>query len=65
MPAKKIESKLLFDRLLKAETEAEVTQVLQSESLLDDAYWKPLGDIQNNWSIAGNQQAEAAQAVAE
>ena len=32
---------------------------------MDDANWKALGDIQNNWSIAGNQQAEAAQSVAE
>ncbi len=61
----KTNPKDLFDRLLKAEHEDEVTKILQNENLLADANWRPLGDIQNNWSIAGNQQAEAAQAVAE
>jgi len=64
-PTNKIDAKALFERLLKADQEAEVTQILTESLLLDDQYWKPLGGIENNWSIAGNQQSEAAQAVAE
>lgn len=61
----KIDPQALFERLLKADQENEVTAILQELSLLGEDNWKPLGGIENNWSIAGNQQAEAAQAVAE
>jgi hypothetical protein len=33
--------------------------------MLDEAYWFPLGDIENNWSTAGNQQTAAAAALVE
>src|SRR5688572_18661162 len=55
----------LFDKLLKAESEDAVTGILKQHDLFREDHWKPLGDIENNWTIAGNQQAEAPQAVAE
>jgi len=61
----KIDPKRLFERLLKADHEEEVTKILTDCDLLGETNWKPLGEIENNWTIAGNQQAEATQAVAE
>lgn len=52
--------------LLRAETEAEVTQILEAGGMLkNEDDWKPLGDTENNWSAAGNQQSAAAGALVE
>ena len=43
--------------LAKAETENAVIDLLKNEGFWDDySYWRPLGDIGNNYSIIGNQQ---------
>lgn len=52
--------------LLRAESEAEVTQILEAGGMLkNEDDWKPLGDTENNWSAAGNQQSAAAGALVE
>lgn len=61
----KPEPRALFDRLLKADNEEQVTAILTDSALLTDDCWQPLGGIENNWSIAGNQQSDPAQALAE
>ena len=56
----------LFHALLHSETEDQVTAVLQNRGLLqNEAYWLPLGEMENNWSAAGNQQSAAAAALVE
>jgi hypothetical protein len=55
----------LCDRLLKAETEAEVTAVLTEFGLMDPRHWKPLGGIPNNRSIVNNQQQDPTGAFVE
>lgn len=55
----------LFYSFLRAETEDEVTQILQTRNMLNEADWKPLGDTENNWGAAGNQQSAAAAALVE
>ncbi len=60
-------SRELFDRLMHAEHEDEVDQVLTvaGYNLENEAVWKPLGDIENNFSTVANQQAEATGALVE
>lgn len=56
----------LFYALLKAETEDDVTKILTEAELLScDDDWKSLGEFDNNWSLAGNQQSAAAAALVE
>src|SRR5438876_11128595 len=56
----------LFYELLNAEIEDQVTKVLEERGMLaDEDDWKPLGDTENNWSAAGNQQSAAAGALVE
>src|SRR6266851_3261464 len=56
----------LFYALLHAETEDQVTKVLEERRMLtNEDNWKPLGDTENNWSAAGNQQSAAAGALVE
>jgi hypothetical protein len=55
----------LFYSLLHAETEDSVTEILKSRDLLSADNWKPLGEMENNWSMAGNQQTAAAAALVE
>jgi hypothetical protein len=53
-------------RLLKCESEVEVTSILKEFGFLDDeSCWKDLGDSPANWSIAGNQQAYSTSALVE
>jgi hypothetical protein len=59
------EAEQLFYALLHAETEDEVTALLSTRSMLSPADWKPLGEMENNWSMAGNQQTAAAAALVE
>lgn len=52
--------------LLKCDNENEVSDILKSKGYLDnDEYWKPLGNIIENFSIVGNQQNAAVAALAE
>lgn len=57
----------LFESLLHAETESEVDRVLHEAglSLENEAVWKPLGNMENNFSTVGNQQTEATAALVE
>jgi len=60
------ESESLFYRLLRAEDEGSVTDILRQAGLLDDeAQWLPLGGMENNFGIVGNQQTDATAALAE
>ncbi|MEL7167749.1 MAG: hypothetical protein AAGN64_00225 [Bacteroidota bacterium] len=59
--------KTLFDRLLRAEHEDDVEQILAEAGYgLDDlSVWRPLGDLENNFSVVGNQQSEPTGAMVE
>jgi hypothetical protein len=59
------DSEELFYSLLHAETEEAVTEILKRRNLLSADDWKPLGEMENNWSLAGNQQTAAAAALVE
>jgi len=53
-------------RLLKAEAEEEVVDILKKQDFWNDrSVWKPYGDIQNNRSIVSNQQSSAVAALVE
>src|SRR5947209_4112672 len=51
--------------LVRADHEDEVLGILAHHGLDDDRHWLPLGGIENNLSIAGNQQSSATAAVVE
>jgi hypothetical protein len=55
----------LFYELLKAESEEQVTTILTERGMLDEGDWQPLGETENNWSSAGNQQSAASGALVE
>lgn len=57
----------LFERLLHAELEDEVDKILHGAgfSLENESVWRPLGDMENNFSTVGNQQTEATAALVE
>lgn len=57
----------LFDQLLTAEDEREADRILVRAGLgLDnETAWRPLGDMENNFSTVGNQQTEATAALVE
>lgn len=56
----------IFYVLLHAEGEADVLEVLQRYDLLDDrSVWQPLGGLENNFAIVGNQQTEPTAALVE
>ncbi len=56
----------LFYALLRAESEDEVFQAMTQRGMLKNpSDWKSLGDMENNWSAAGNQQSAAAAALVE
>src|SRR5688572_7406063 len=66
MPIKTNQNEELFYALLRAESEEDVTQILKLSGMLkNEDDWKPLGDTENNWSAAGNQQSAAAAALVE
>jgi hypothetical protein len=62
-----MEPSMLFDRLLRAEDESEVDQILRRAGygLDNEQAWRPLGDMENNFSTVGNQQTEATAALVE
>ena len=51
--------------LVRADHEDEVLGILTHHGLDDDGLWLPLGGIENNLSIAGNQQSSATAALVE
>lgn len=53
-------------RLLRAETEEEVIEILRERRFWSDrSVWKPYGDIPNNRGIVGNQQSEPVASLVE
>jgi len=62
--AKKKDSELAIS-LLNCETEKEVELVLREAELLNESFWRPLGDSPTNYSIAGNQQASPVASLVE
>jgi len=57
----------LFETLLHAEEESEVDVILRAAGygLENESAWRPLGDMENNFSTVGNQQTEATAALVE
>lgn len=57
----------LFDALLLAEDELDVDRILRRAGygLENEPAWRPLGDMENNFSTVGNQQTEATAALVE
>jgi hypothetical protein len=55
----------LFEELLHAEEEDQVTTVLENSSLLAAEVWEPLGATENNFSQIGNQHGEPGGAMAD
>jgi hypothetical protein len=56
----------LCEALMRADTEAEVVQLLVEEGYWDDSsHWRYLGDTEGNYSTIGNQQSEAIAALIE
>jgi len=50
--------------LLRADYEDEVTSALSGAGLLDDdSCWRPLGGVEGNWAIVGNQQSKPVDAL--
>ena len=62
-----IEPSELFERLLHAEMEDEANKILHDAGfdLGNEFVWRPLGDMENNFSTVGNQQTEATAALVE
>lgn len=53
-------------RLLHAETENEVIEILRKAGYWDNpSLWRNYGDLENNWGTAGNQQSMAEAGLAE
>ena len=52
--------------LMQADTDAEVVSILKAANMWDDPkLWRYVGDIENNYSQVGNQQAEPIASLAE
>jgi hypothetical protein len=61
-----VEPKKLFMELLQADSEVEVTGILDKAGYLNSKdCWLPLGQTEGNWSIVGNQQSLSATALAD
>src|SRR6266571_3958258 len=62
-----MDSEELFEILLKSEDETEVERILESVGygLENESVWRPLGDMENNFSTVGNQQTEPTAALVE
>ena len=61
------DAKELCEQLLKAESENKAAEILQHDGygLDNESVWRPLGDMENNFSTVGNQQTEATAALVE
>lgn len=63
-----MDSSTLFQKLLHAETEDAVDAILGNAGYLDpndESAWRPLGDVENNFSAVGNQQSDPTAALIE
>lgn len=61
-----IDNKQLCEKLLRADSEIEVIELLKKHGFWDEpALWRNYGDLANNWGHAANQQSEAEAALAE
>jgi hypothetical protein len=61
-----MEARALFEALLHAESEDDALAVLQASGYLaDDRVWRQLGDMENNFSIVGNQHSDPTGALVE
>ena len=60
-----LEPRTLLERLLEAETEADVHRILGDAALLDDDLWLPYGGQPNNAGLFRSQQADARGALVE
>lgn len=58
-------SKELFLKLLRVETEKEISQIIKKEGMDNPRDWQPYGDQASNWSIIGNQSSSAERALVE
>jgi hypothetical protein len=58
-------SKDVFLKLLKAETEEQITTIIQKEGMNKENDWQPYGGEESNWSIIGNQSSSAERALVE
>ena len=59
-------AKQLFERLLRADSEAEVIGILKAAGYWDEpGAWRFYGDQPENWATVGNQQSRAEQALIE
>ena len=58
---------VLFEQLLKAESENKADEILKRAGygLDNESAWQPLGGMENNFSTVGNQQTEATAALVE
>jgi hypothetical protein len=60
------EAKKLLLELLRADSESDVTDLLDKAGYLNfKECWQPLGQTEGNWSIVGNQQSLSASALAD
>jgi len=61
-----VNAKKLCDGLLRADSEAEVIELLKTAGYWDDpSCWRYYGDKEENWATVGNQQSRAEQALIE
>jgi len=60
-----LDYKKIFFKLLKAETEEEVFQIIKDEGLDQPQYWQPYGDNDSNFSVIGGQSSSAEKALIE
>jgi hypothetical protein len=66
MPGKGLNPAYLCNSLLRAESEKEVIKILKDAGYWNDVtVWHYFGDMENNFSIIGNQQADPAAALTE
>lgn len=58
---------VLFEQLLRAESEGEVDEILEHAGLLNDDkdLWRPFGDVEMNLSTINNQQSDPTAALVE
>ena len=60
------DNKQLCTELLHAESEGKVIKILKAHGYWDKPdFWRPYGDVENNWGQSGNQQSLAEAALAE
>ena len=57
---------VLFNKILRCETEAEVIEVLTKEGYWDDSRaWRSYGGVDSNYSTIGNQSSNSVAALGE